>query len=114
MLVELTRLLQRAWWTWPGASRADVGDWLYRGLNLAEGAAWLAFAGLVLARWARHRHSRLEWCYAALFATFGLSDFIEASQLTTWLIIAKLVNLIGLLWLRAIVLRRYYPTSRTY
>jgi hypothetical protein len=114
MLAELSRLFWRAWWVWPGASRAEIGDWLYRGMNLAEGVVWLVLAVLVLVRWGRRRHSPWECAYAALFATFGLSDFIEAGQLTTWLILAKLANLIGLLWMRAIVLGRYYPASRTY
>lgn len=83
-------------------------------MNLIEGTVWLVFALLVLWRCAKHRHSIIELAYAATFATFGLSDFREAYSLQTWLILCKGVNLVALIWLRAVVIRRYYPTSRVY
>jgi len=62
----------------------------------------------------KHRRSRLEWWYALAFFTFGLTDFREAYALSSWLIWAKLANLILLLWLRATVIRRFYPTSKLF
>jgi len=56
----------------------------------------------------------LELLYAVAFVTFGASDFREAIALETWLILAKGVNLVALVWLRRTVLTRCYPTSRTY
>lgn len=69
---------------------------------------------LVLARYFRHRNSALEILYACAFFIFGLSDFREAYLLQPWLILAKGMNLLLLLWLRAVVIRRFYPASRTY
>jgi hypothetical protein len=73
---------------------------------------WVVLACLVLARHLRHRHSRLEWAYAVAFFTFGLTDFYEAYTLTSWLIWLKLANLILLAWLRATVIRTFYPQSK--
>jgi hypothetical protein len=101
------------WWTW----RAADDSWTsraYHWFNLAEGCVWLALAVLVLLRFRRFRRSPLECLYAAAFFTFGLSDFREAWSLDSWLIWLKLVNLVALLWLRQIVLHRWYPASRTY
>lgn len=105
-------LFTRAWWQYqPGQ------DWYaqpYHWLNLIEGCAWLAFGVLVLVRYLRHRHSVLELWYCLAFVTFGLSDFREAYVLQTWLILFKGVNLVALVYLRWIILRRYYPASRTF
>lgn len=86
----------------------------YHLFNLAEGAAWLVFAGLVLRRYATAQNSPWEIVYAAGFVTFGLTDFLEAYALHSWLLWLKLVNLIALLVLRHQVRTRYYPTSRLY
>jgi hypothetical protein len=56
----------------------------------------------------------LEVAYAMAFGLFGVTDFIEAWRLTSWLIWAKLVNLMVLLLLRRTVLRRFYPQCRLY
>jgi hypothetical protein len=48
------------------------------------------------------------------FAFFGLSDYREAWVLQSWLIWAKIINLVALVWLRATVMRRYYPQSKLY
>ncbi len=108
----LDLLLTRTWWTYdPGA------DWYaqpYHWINLLEGAAWLVFAGLVLARYVRNRRSKLEWLYALAFVTFGLSDFREVYVVQSWLILAKGVNLGVLFYLRHLVISRYYPQSKTY
>ena len=72
------------------------------------------FGGLVLARYLRWRRSSIEAGYALAFVSFGLTDFVEAYALSSWLIWVKLANLIVLARLRAIVIRLYYPTSRLY
>ena len=105
-------LLARTWWTYDPA--ADAFAQTYHWLNLVEGAFWLAFSLLVLRRYARYRHSRLELSYSLAFAYFGLSDCVEAYALTSWLILLKGLNLAALLWLRWLVLRRYYPNCRTF
>ncbi len=86
----------------------------YHWFNLFEGTAWLVFAGRVLYRYARHRNGAIELWYALAFALFGLSDYREAWILQSWLIWAKLINLAALIWLRATVIRRYYPNSTLY
>jgi hypothetical protein len=106
-------LLLKTWW------RYDPGDtpWVsvpYHLFNLFEGGVWLVLACLVLGRHMKHRRSPLEWWYALAFFTFGLTDFREAYTLSSWLIWAKLANLILLLWLRTTVIRRFYPESRLF
>lgn len=49
-----------------------------------------------------------------MFAAFGLSGVREAFMLQPWLILAKGLILAALLALRHVVIRRYYPTSRTF
>jgi len=105
--------LLKSWWVFNPADPSYF-SWAYRWMNLLEGTAWCVLAVLVLWRFAKHRRSRLELLYAAAFATFGLSDFREAYNLQTWLILAKGANLIALLWLRAQVIGRFYPGSRVY
>lgn len=113
MLDTAYNLLTRALWEYQPAT-ATLADGIYRGFNLLEGLAWCFLAMLVLARYYRHRNSALEILYASAFFIFGLSDFREAYLLQTWLILVKGVNLLLLLWLRAVVIRRFYPASRTY
>jgi hypothetical protein len=60
------------------------------------------------------RRSRLEILYALAFFTFGLTDFREAYVLRSWLVGVKLVNLIALIRLRAVAIKRWYPGSRLY
>jgi hypothetical protein len=105
-------LWSREWWRHgrPPSALSDAYHWF----NLAEGIVWLVLAGLVAARAARNERRGLEWCYAAAFAAFGLTDFREAFALHSWLIWLKGINLAVLLWLRAIVIRRHYPHSRTF
>lgn len=109
-LVDL--LITHVWWSY--SPPIDGFSRLYRAMNVIEGAAWLVFSGLVFARWVRFRRSRWELVYALAFVTFGLSDFREAFILESWLLFAKLVNLIGLFLLRRAVMRRFYPTSKVY
>jgi len=105
-------LIGREWWRY-GRPPSAWGE-AYHWFNLIEGAAWLLLAALVAVRAWRHERRAMEWCYAAAFFTFGLTDFREAVALHSWLILLKGANLLALLWLRRIVLRRYYPGSRTF
>lgn len=108
----MVEFLKRTWWTYDTAA-----DWYaqpYHWLNLIEGSLWLVFAGLVSRRWLRHRRSPQELLYALSFVTFGLSDYVEAYRLTSWLILFKAANLAVLLYLRSILIRRFYPQSRVF
>ena len=102
----------RTWWDYDSAA-----DWYaqpYHWLNLVEGSLWMVFAGLVMRRYLRHRQSPLELLYSLLFVTFGLSDYLEAYRLQSWLILFKGANLAALLYFRSLVIRRFYPHSRVY
>jgi hypothetical protein len=69
---------------------------------------------LVLRRYLVFRRSAHEIAYSAAFFTFGLTDFREAYVLESWLVWLKLVNLLLLIWLRSIAIRRWYPGGRWY
>ena len=101
------------WWTWRPEA-AGFGDWVYRLFNLAEGLTWLVFSGLVIFRWWTHRRSGAEWVYAAAFAAFGVTDFVEATFHSIPLLVTKGGILAGLLCLRHRALRHWYPGSRLY
>ncbi len=110
----LTELLWfRPWWRYP-----DPRDpWFsvpYHLFNLFEGSCWVIFAVLVLRRYLARRRSRLETLYSLAFFTFGLTDFREAYVLESWLVWVKLFNLVLLVWLRSIAVRRWYPESRLF
>jgi hypothetical protein len=103
----------KVWWKHPN----PMDPWFsipYHAFNLFEGACWVVFAGLVLRRFLIYRRSPLELLYALAFFTFGLTDFREAYVLESWLIWIKLINLIVLIRLRSILLKRYYPESRVF
>jgi hypothetical protein len=105
-------LLTRTWWKYdPKVDRFSIA---YHYMNLAEGCVWLVLGALVLVRYLRQRNSAIELLYALAFGLFGASDFREAYALESWLILAKGANLAALLWLRHIVIHRYYPASRLY
>ena len=106
-------IFTHTWWTWNPQDR----QWLsivYHWFNLLEGAIWLVLASLVLRRWLRHRNSRIEIAYATAFLTFAATDFREAWEQSSWLIWMKLFNLVTLLWLRRVVMRRWYAVARIY
>jgi hypothetical protein len=109
----LDLLFHHRWWTCSPHSATWI-EHVTHGFNILEGAAWTVFAALVLARWARHRRSRVEPAYALAFVTFGLTDFREAYALDSWLIAIKLVNLLALFSARRYVIRNFYPESRLY
>jgi hypothetical protein len=105
-------LVYRTWWAYgPDPSWVEVA---LHAFNLFEGSVWLVLSGLVLRRFFRHRHSPIEVMYALAFFTFGLTDFREAYGLQSWLILLKAANLVVLLWLRAIVIKRFYPGSKLF
>lgn len=106
-------LWSRTWWRY----RPVETSWFsisYHIFNLVEGAAWVILAALVLRRYLADRRSAIEVVYALAFLSFGLTDFREAYRLETWLIWVKLANLAVLLYLRAVVIGRFYPESRLY
>ena len=109
--VEL--LVFRTWY----AYRSGNPDWIetpYHIFNLFEGLVWVTISMLVLARFIRFRRSVIEVIYAGAFFTFGLTDFREAYALQSWLIWLKAANLLALIRLRSIVIKRYYPASKLY
>ena len=103
----------RIWWIYDAEEPLGFSA-CYHWFNILEGLVWLVFSALVLLRFLRHRQSRIELCYFALFAAFGVSDFVEAWQQSSWLIWLKLINLSGLVWTRERVMRRHYPEARVY
>src|SRR6478752_5641459 len=102
-------LVTHVWWEYRTSTAQGQ---FYHSLNLGEGFVWLVLAALVAARFVRRRQSWLEVAYSAAFVVFGLTDFREAYRLESWLLLFKGVNLVALLWLRHIVIRRYYPASK--
>lgn len=106
------------WWHewWRFNPQGPASDLLWQhGFNLFEGVCWLMFAGFVIRRYRQSRKAKcLELSYAAAFVLFGLSDFIQAFRLTSWLLFWKLVNLIVLLALRRVVMKRHYPESKLF
>ena len=109
----LDALFLRTWWSYERDSHL-VFSAVYPWLNVVEGCAWLIIAILVIRRYLRHRHSHIELWYALAFLTFAGSDFREAWVLQSWLIWFKAINLVALLYLRQLVLKRYYPTKRVF
>jgi hypothetical protein len=106
-------LFFKSWWTY----RSGEPDWFeipYHLFNLFEGAVWVVLSALVLKRYLQHRRSVIELAYAFAFFSFGLTDFREAYALDSWLIWIKGINLLVLIWLRSVVIRRYYPASKLY
>ena len=106
-------VFKHIWWTWNPEDRQWFSI-VYHWFNLLEGVIWLILAGLVLRRWLRHRNSRIEIAYSIAFLAFAATDFREAWEQSSWLIWLKLLDLVILLWLRRVVMRRWYPTARVY
>ena len=102
--------LFRRWWEY--SPIADPFSTVYHAFNLVEGVAWIVCARLVFSRWWRKRNSALEPLYAAAFLTFAATDFREAYLVEGWLILLKGLNLAVLLWLRRLILTRFYPECR--
>ena len=98
------------WWTFEAES-AGAWSYLYCSFNIVEGVFWISFAILVLRRHLRHRKSKWEIVYSFAFLLFGFSDFIEASQMSAPLLIAKAVILVVLFSLRSFVRKKFYSTA---
>jgi hypothetical protein len=113
MQAVLDLLFTSTWWKYDPEDRS-LFSVSYRTFNFIEGTVWIAFGFLVLLRFLKLRRSRLELWYAAAFVLFGLTDFREAYAMQSWLLWMKLAVLIALLWLRKVVIRRYYPESKVY
>ncbi|MEM6507376.1 MAG: hypothetical protein AAF711_18220 [Planctomycetota bacterium] len=104
------------WWESPAEGLSSL-EKLYRFLNLVEGLVWMNFFVSVLVRRARQpaeQRTLIEFAYAFAFLCFALTDFQETVALTSWLVWAKLINLIALLWLRKRVMTTLYPEARVY
>ena len=110
LLRILTDRLTREWWRFDPDS-AGAWDQIYHWFNLFEGAAWFAFALLVLRMSLRHRKSSLELAYICLFFAFGLTDFHEAFVQSGPLVLLKGAILAMLITIRSVVLNRYYPAG---
>jgi hypothetical protein len=98
------------WWTLEPES---AGGWsyLYSSFNIVEGIFWVGFAIIVLRRYLQHRKSYWEIGYSFVFLLFGLTDFIESSQMSVPLLMAKAVILVVLFSLRSFVRKKYYPSA---
>ncbi len=106
-------LLFRTWWRYPAGNPTWV-EAPYHAFNLFEGTVWAILSVLVLVRFLRRRGSPVEIVYSLAFFTFGLTDFWEAYELSSWLIWIKGANLLALFRLRSFVISRYYPASNLY
>ena len=102
-------LWSAVWWRFDPS--AGWTTWLYSGFNTIEGMVWCGLACFTLARWRRRRRSPWEILYSAAFLVFGLTDFYEARELTSWLLWVKAATLAALAVLRWHALR-LYPESR--
>lgn len=106
-------LLFRTWWQYD-ALRMSIQSEIYHWFNIVEGCVWVAIGIAVLCRFHRHRHSLLEVYYALALITFGLTDFREAFVMQSWLVWVKGFVLAVLIFLRRIILRRYYPDRKAF
>ncbi len=69
--------------------------------NICEGMLWLAIAaGVLIVLWRKRQEAGLMLALAALFATFGLSDWVEIRTggwyKPWWMLMWKASNLVGL------------------
>lgn len=106
-------LFIKIWWQW----NPSDGQWfslIYHWFNILEGIAWIVFATLVFQRYSKHRKSSIELAYSAAFLAFAATDFREAWEQSSWLFGLKVLNLVALLRLRTVVIRRWYPESKSY
>lgn len=112
--LALDVLFLRTWWTYDRRDRVAWVETPYHAFNLAEGTCWLVLAGLVLRRSLMNRRTPAELSYALAFVAFGLTDFVEAFALNSWLLWLKGITLAVLLRLRRLVIDRHYPGSKLY
>jgi len=109
-------LWTETWWTWNRPPRDPLlfHDFACHYFNLCEATVWFVIAALVLKRWWTFRRSFLEVGYAIAFLLFGISDVIEAWNLTSWLLWWKAINLVALFQFRRTIIGRYYPDRRLF
>lgn len=109
MRQSLHIILANRWWTYdPAVGWHGVYHWF----NVVEGGVWCLLGLYVARRFLLNQRSLWEVAYAVAFFTFGISDFIEAQQLDTWMLLFKAINLLVLILLRWHVLKRHYPDTR--
>ena len=109
----LPKIILQVWWNWDSED-PSLFSFCYHWFNLTEGFIWVVFAGLVHRRFLMERRSSIEPAYAGLFLAFGISDFQEAWEQSTWLICLKLINILLLFRVRRHNLDQFYPSSRLY
>jgi hypothetical protein len=88
-----------------------VARHLFTGFNAIEGLFWLSLAAtFFVVAWRRRRNTGLAIGAGLLFATFGLSDFVEIHTggwyKPWWLLAWKAFNLIGLATVYGVYRRR--------
>ncbi|MCA9034164.1 MAG: hypothetical protein KDA91_03485 [Planctomycetaceae bacterium] len=113
MADTIFNLLNRVWWRWTPGSH-DGFSMTYHWFNLLEGTVWLVVAGFIARRAIRFSRHWMEWLYASSFALFGISDWVEAWQQSTVLILAKALILLWIVLLRQRSMCVWYPGSRVY
>ena len=106
-------LFQHTWWRWAPGDRTWHSVTVHS-FNLVEGVVWCVFSVLVFSRHLRFRRSYGEFLYGIAFLSFGVTDFIEANTLASWLIWLKVMNLLALWKLRAHSRTHWYPGNRMY
>lgn len=103
-------IFTQVWWRYDSQDNSWWSE-IYHAFNLLEGVVWLILGVLVARRFRTFRRSRLEVLYSVAFFTFAASDFREAWQQSSALILFKLCNLIALFWLRRRIMRHFYPDA---
>jgi hypothetical protein len=106
-------IFTQVWWRYDSQD-SSLWSQVYHTFNLAEGVIWLILGVLVARRFHSFRRTRLEILYSVAFMTFAASDFREAWQQSSGLILLKLCNLIALFWLRRRIMRHSYPDASLY
>lgn len=107
------QFLSHSWWRYSPSEPFGYSHF-YHWFNVAEGTAWCVIGALAARRFQKRRKSRWELVYVAAYISFGVTDFVEARALTTWLILFKGANLLLLFYLRSYLLRRHYAESKTF
>lgn len=92
-------------WRYSAEPEAAVYSWF----NVAEALAWWGIAGYALIRYVRCRRSRVEPLYIALLLVFGLSDVVESTGVTAWLVLCKGLIFSNLVVTRLYLVRVFYP-----
>jgi len=110
MWQSLSEMLAKQWWVY-SAEATDLSHF-YHWFNIVEGTIWCLIGLFVFRRYLENQHCLSEVAYGVGFFLFGISDFVEAQGLYTWLILYKALNIIALLGLRRHLLRRHYTEAK--